>query len=499
LSSLIGENDRKIVPRWRGFRASVGKTENTDPPNENPVSASLQSNIGDWQREGSLWTALDLVAGAIVENRLDLAGEALQHIRENPLTPPAALAIVVEYDRNSAIDENSDLPVELRCREQIRSSRIKLADYPYDAIEWIDLARSFTTLGSLGKAQRCVAAALSLAPSDVFVLRAASRFYIQQKDPERAQWILTKAPRTLNNPWLLASEIAAASVVGRESQLLKIAGRIERSDFSQEDLTELRAALATSEIEAGSNNKGKKLLRRALSGANENSLAQIQWMDRTRLGNVIDISNTKPPHGHEVSAWRAFFNGKWAKSAASALLWFEDQPFSANAGIFCSFVLADLAGLPEQALDILKIALRANVDNHTLKNNLAFSYIQLERLDEAQDVLASIPTSLDNLDDATVEATFGLLAFRKGSLEDGRAYYENAIRRFQQAGSHELAGRAATYLALEEVRARTQNAPSAMKRALDLTKDNKRSDVAMKLEELQTKVKDWLIEEHVIT
>ena len=130
--------------------------------------------------------------------------------------------------------------------------------------------------------------ALTLAPVDVFVLRSSSRFFIQQNDPERAQWILTKTPRTLNDPWLLSSEIAAASVVGRESSLLKFARRLEWGDFRNEDLTELRAALATAELDSGSFNNGKKLLRRSLKGANENSLAQIQWMDHTRLGNIID-------------------------------------------------------------------------------------------------------------------------------------------------------------------------------------------------------------------
>ena len=494
MSSFIGEKDRKIVPRWRGFRASVGTPADANPDRSDSLSPSLQTNINDWERERSLWTALDVVAGAIVDSRLDLASDALELIRADPRTPAAALAIVEEHEKNSAIDEKSALPVDQRCREQIRSSRIRLANYPYDAIEWIDLARSFTTLGSLDKAQRCVAVALSLAPADVFVLRAGSRFYIQQRDPERAQWILTRSPRTLRNPWLLASEIAASSVVGRESKLLRIAGRVEQADFRSEDLTELRAALATSEIDAGKIHKGKKLLRRSLHGVNENSLAQIQWMDRTRLGNVIDISNNRPVQGHEAAAWRAFFEGKWEKAAERAYLWFEDQPFSLNAGIFSSFVLSDLAGLHKQALDVLKISLRANDDNHTLKNNLAYTYIQLDDLERAENVLASIQVSPENLEDATVQATLGMLSFRKGLHDEGRTLYERAIGIFQRSGAHDLAGRAATYLALEEVRAKTPASPLAMKRALDLTKENKRADVAMKLSELQENVKAWLIE-----
>jgi len=483
------------VPRWRNFRASVTSPSisQTDLVSDLP-SSSLQSNIDDWKREDSLWTALDLVAGAIVENRLDLASDAFARLRIDPSTPQAALALIDEHAKNSSHVVDDGLPIEKRSRVGIKSSRLRLSNYPFDAIEWIDLARSFTTLGFLKKANRSVAAAMALAPANIFVLRAASRFYMQQGDPDRAQWILTKCPRTLENPWLMASEIAAASVAGRGSQLLKLAMRIEQADFSPEDLTELRAAIATAEIDAGSSTRGKKLLRRSLNGANENSLAQVQWMDRTRLGNIIDISTTKPPNRHEARAWGNFFESKWQQAAACALQWFEDQPFSANAGIFCSYVFSDLMDLPAQSLDVLNLALRSNNDNHTLKNNLAYAYIQLGELDKAESILNSIHLVQDAPEDATVEATFGLLSFRKGQIDRGRSLYEGAIRTFQKGSLYELSGRAAIYLAIEEVKLRTPEALVATKRALEMTKENPRSDVAMKLDQLQTSLKSWIAE-----
>ena len=454
-----------------------------------------RSSAIEYPHRSNRTLTLDAVAGAIVEGRLDLVTDALSRVQVDPQTPPAALAILVEHERNNSVHEDADLPVVARCREQIRASRIRLGEYPYDAIEWIDLARSFTTLGSLEKARRSVAAALTLAPADVFVLRAASRFYIQQGDPDHAQWILTKAPRTLRNPWLLASEIAAASVAGRESQLLKVAERMERADFRDEDLTELRAALATVELDAGSQTKGKRLLRRSLNGANENALAQIQWMDHTRLGNIIDISGTKPPNRHEAAAWKAFFEGNWDTSVDKSLSWFQDQPFSVNAGIFSSYVLADILGRPDDALAILDISLRANAEDVTLLNNLAYSYIQIGKIDIAARVLESIQRKPDNLEYATLEATVGLLAFRQGLPDEGRNLYENAIKTFQRGGAQDFAARAAVYLAIEEVRARTPNSALAVKRAFDLTKDNKRADVAAKIQELERIAKAWLSEE----
>lgn len=495
MSSIIGENDRKIVPRWRSFRSSIA---NLSAPQEeipnSPTSPSFQSNLDDWQADRNLWNALDLVAGAIVENRLDLAEDAVEHIEGNRSTPPAALLLLNEFRKNAANVVDVDLPLEARCRAEIRSSRQRLNIYPFDAIQWIDLARNFTTLGLLKKANKSVAAALKLAPHDVFVLRAASRFHLQQGDLDKAQWVLTNTPKTQSNPWLLASELAAASVAGRGSSLMKVARRMEKADFRPEDLTELRAAMATSEIEAGSNAIGKKLLRRSLQGANENSLAQVLWMDRTRLGNIIDISTTRPPNRNEAKAWNTFFEGKWQESAAAALLWFEDQPFSTNAGIFCSYVLSDLMNMPGQALEVLAIALKSNRDNHILQNNLAYIHIQLGNLEKAESILSSIALNPTNTDDATLEATLGLLAFRKGHLEQGRTLYNNAINTFLRNGIIGHAGRAATYLAIEEVKLRTPFALTAAKRALAMTKDGVRADISQKLDQLQQLLKLWASE-----
>jgi hypothetical protein len=116
----------------------------------------------------------------------------------------------------------------------------------------------------------------------------------------------------------------------------------------------------------------------------------------------------------------------------------------------------------------------------------------MDKLDKAGEVLGGIQRVPDNLDHATLEATSGLLAFRQGLPDQGRDYYENAIKTFQRSGGAEFAGRAAVYLALEEVKARTPNSPLAVSRAFELTKDNKRADIAAKIDELQKSAEAWL-------
>jgi hypothetical protein len=53
-------------------------------------------------------------------------------------------------------------------------------------------------------------------------------------------------------------------------------------------------------------------------------------------------------------------------------------------------------------------------------------------------------------------------------------------------------GRAATFLALEEARSRTSESPTAVKRAHELTKNNTRKDVAIKLDELRAAAEAWI-------
>jgi tetratricopeptide (TPR) repeat protein len=418
-----------------------------------------------------------------------LAAEALTQIRTDPRSPGAFVAFVDGIDDpplpTPADDHTS---VDEQAKFQIRDSRRRLTEFPWDGIARIDLARGFTNLGLTSKADRCVMAGLQLSPTNRFVLRASARFYVYRRDPDKAQALLRKTPNLINDPWLLASEIAISSHMRRASVFARNGIKLLGADFAPEDLTELAAALGTLETDEGHIGRAKKFLRQSLKGTNENSLAQVEWVDRTRLGGVIvEVNDVNPPEQHEALAWRAFFEGNWGVAARESTLWFRDQTFSKNASVLNSYVLSDFVGDQNAAITYLNLALRCNPRDVLLSNNIAFCYIKLNDLETAETILSKIPAD-ESSDNRVIDATRGLLEFRKGNPpERKRALPSNE-------SDHDTghAGRAATHLAIEEILAGTDHIVEAVKRSLELTTDSKRPDIIVKVKELEALVKDYI-------
>jgi tetratricopeptide (TPR) repeat protein len=492
MSSLIGEKDRKILPRWRDFASTTRLGElvvepDTDDPEIQPTSKSLDRNRDDWEKDPSLWNALDFIADAIVENRLELAEKAIEQVRKDVRLPSSGAKFLDAFEgtESTALVGTLGDSVEAESRRRIRRSRQRLVDYPWDPIEWVDLARSFTALGLLQKAGRCVSVALGLAPENRFVLRCAARFYVQIQDMDRAAAILGDAHRIEHDPWILASEIAVSSSMKRISRFAKRGMLLMNDDFAPHTLTELGAALGTLETETGNNRRAKKLLKQSLLGANENSIAQIEWLNHTRLGGGIDISRATPPGLDEAQAWRSYFEGDWTTATKSSTRWLRDQPFSGNAATLHSYIVADMLENFEPAVASLRAAIRCNPDSLMLRNNLAYSLINLGELTEAEKLLRELHLEQSSGTDRVLIATVGLLEFRKGNAEMGRNLYLQAIEQCKRLGLTDDAGRAATYLAIEEVRAKTGEAAEAIKRSHHLTRSNKRADTAHKLKQLE--------------
>src|SRR5205823_4591050 len=86
---------------------------------------------------------------------------------------------------------------------------------------WVDIARHYSIMGFNEQARRAIQKGVALAPENRFTLRSAARFYIHIGDPEVAHDILKRSEKTKSDPWLLAAEIAAATVAGRTSRLVR--------------------------------------------------------------------------------------------------------------------------------------------------------------------------------------------------------------------------------------------------------------------------------------
>jgi len=309
--------------------------------------------------------------------------------------------------------------------------------------------------------------AASLAPDSRFVVRAAARLFLHEHDAPTALKIIRRASGAKRDPWLLAAEIATASAAHSPTLFAKIGGnRNEDDNVSLFARTELSSALGTLEMENGRVRKARQLFRKSLEGPNENSVAQVEWANRTVGGLEIDKELLALPKTFEASANVNLREGEWNYAIAEGEEWLRDQPFSKQPALFTSYV-ASLIEDYERSIRILKESLHANPDDPALINNLAFALGSANRLDEADSLLRRIDiTNCEGPSAITLAATAGLLMFRAGLPDRGREFYQLAISRASSQGNSTYKAMASLYLAREELIASTPAAEIAVNRAL---------------------------------
>jgi Flp pilus assembly protein TadD len=272
---------------------------------------------------------------------------------------------------------------------QARNDDLCATRHPRNAIAWVDLALAFTILGFTTRANRAISVALTLNPSNRFVLRSAAHLYIHEGLPDRAHHILLTAESTRSDPWLMAAELAVASAGNFTPKLNKEAlTMMQNESFHPFDLAELGGAIATFELENGNHLRARNLFRKALVNPNENVVAQAEWASTQLRSLNIETREFQVPRLFEATAWTTFQKGDWAAAYAAANGWLEDQPFSSRPAALSSFLASVIFEDNGAAEAVLSRSLLANPRDPIILNNLAFAQASLGKVEEAEKTLS---------------------------------------------------------------------------------------------------------------
>jgi len=274
--------------------------------------------------------------------------------------------------------------------------------------------------------------ALTLAPANRFILRSAARLWVHRDLPDRALHLLRSSEVLAYDPWIVAAEIATSTLVGVTPRSLKKGLEfIAHKRFPPLHLSELASAIATLELEAGSRRKARRLFQFALVEPTENAVAQAELA--SAIDNGVKINPERLEISSEARAWHAFrFASDWALAVTETINWQRDQLFSKQPAILGSFVAMFCMRDSAKAQDIIDLALLANPYDEVLLNNKVVVLAEQNQVEAAEEVLAALPKSSTHQDnwDAILQATTGLVQFRKGNSEAGRALYERAAELF---------------------------------------------------------------------
>jgi hypothetical protein len=126
-----------------------------------------------------------------------------------------------------------------------------------------------------------------------------------------------------------------------------------------------------------------------------------------------------------------------------------------------------------KAQEILDHALLANPYDEVLRNNKVVVLAEKNQVDVAEEILGSLPRSSPHQEnwEAILQATTGLVAFRRGNSAAGRALYERVTELLTAKKNAEQMAIALAYWAREEVLAETPASDAVLERAIGANKN----------------------------
>lgn len=473
MAQKVDDSTRQVVPRWRPFHVAVrhgqleGGNAQQAPRLVTPKQGEIEDLIREFRVHRKPWHAADLLDAAFVLGQPELGAEAARFLVEegaSELTMSLARELLAVTTTTSG-ESAEDIPRELTARERyerIATLRRALRQVPTDPIGWIDLARDYSALGQITPAEKAVRVALGLAPHNRFVVRAASRFYLHTRDPERALTVVRRAAALREDPWLVAAEIVAASAADRRTRFAKEAEQmIVGGRFSPRHITELASALGTLEHQDGNRRKVRRLFEYALIDPTENTVAQAGWIARHMKADfAVPRGKLSVPRAFEAAAWDAGISGDFDEAAKQSWDWLRDEPFATRGAFFGSWVTSTAVGDHKASLRFSEAALLANPDDPRLIAQMIYDHTLLGNADKGSELLADLPRALQQHPqtepstewEVLMEADRGLIAYRRGHIAEGRAHYEKALEIATQAGHRETLAIAALNFAFEEAR-----------------------------------------------
>lgn len=440
-------NKRILKPNWRSPEETIlnGELNVIQRNIEGAEPVVIADYIKEWRNNHSLIYAGELLGAASTHSLIDdkdvqdAADFILQSGKLSHCEPLYKLAeslvnhedsIFPKDDDNSQIPSLRDYNSQKRIEVSMRREQVRRA--PYNAFRHMELARAFMQIGQNDKAFKEALIAIHLAPNNRYVTRSAVRCFLHCGDYDTAHNVLTHNEYLKVDPWLLATDISVDMIRGKTPRNVKTATRtILNDNIDPKSLTETAIALAVLE----NNNRGnlkkiREYVRKALISPIDNSMAQAQFLSKSNPAIDIPLLDpTKVMYGYEIETYNELFNEKYELAYHNALQWLKDSGYGRRAAVTASNIAANFLDNTQNSIAILDIALISNPKSPILLNNLAYHLLMNGDYKRAEHELSKVDYNLDIPQETRtcLEATNGLLCFKKGEYNEGEKCYMESI------------------------------------------------------------------------
>jgi len=483
------------VPRWKASGAATNAPEFLSvkgPPSVLSISPDQGgAAVQAFELDRSIGAAAEAIAESMIEGNKSAASTAADYVLMNAAAAPHSL---VQLARSFKLGRTDHV---LPMADTVPTTRQLLKISPRNPMLWSDMAMHYATLGNKLRAEKCMRAALQLAPDHRWMLRTAARFFVHQEDAGQAHRLLANHPRTPNDPWLIAAELSCAQVAQRAPKYWKLANEIIRFDrYPARHMSELATAVGMMELEIGERKKARKLVAKGLVAPTENTLAQVFWAkERKHLGDSDDLDALI---GCSADAYEADYKlklrlGDLHGALAAAKTWTQDEPFAARPRYEIAYIAAlldDHATTLRMATEVIRVdgKLEENLELNRIFAVLSSGDLVLgKNTDEIVRIEQRLKHLIERASGAAYHATANLALwhYRYGLPETGKVLYRVAIDAARKVHEPEAAAQAANFAAREALLSRDPTAELELAAARDLVEHSHSNSCSFYLRKLE--------------
>ncbi|RRJ96041.1 tetratricopeptide repeat protein [Opitutaceae bacterium TAV4] len=453
MNSSDTEKERFVLPQWLPFRVAILQrdllaTNIHDTPIDTRASEdAFEAALVSFRELPGPFLASNLLGISLRLGKTEASKELATYVLGQPIAGPVARRIAQETlgeATKPVLTETTTL------HTKIREAKTWVRRFPTDAIAWVEYARLYTIIGQKKRAEKTMERALILGPTDRYIIRAAVRFFIHRGNWERAHHIAGAAARETNDPWIIALWISTGSQLDKIPPKFKNYFATALASNNHFHFSELLEACATQEIIAGSEKKAKRAFQQAWLDPSKNVIAHSQWVIREKMPQLAATASIDFSQSSEAMAWVSLMRLQLSEAVQSSREWALEEPFSSKPFMHGSFV-DTLREDYEEAESLAREGLRANPGHHGLTNNLAFSLVGQNRIDEAVALLEPLRKDFEETKDVALLATWGLVRMKQRLHAEGRQFYARAIEEAKNQNDSRLALRAALNLFMAEI------------------------------------------------
>lgn len=419
---------RRVVPRWRSSwrTAESGEAKSNRAPRPQDLSGAIREAKLDFDAINSVPAAAELMFIANEARDDELARMAATRIliNEEQISSSSLIAAARRIETGDAY-RGFDGPRNDFVRE---ARRLLRRDFN-NPVLLTDVALALTGSGRGKAAERFMRTALALAPDNRFVTRSAVRYFLHRGFKDEAHRILLRSKLLASDPWIQASEVAVATVLGKSSkQVKKIDQFLSRVSVLPPNLSELGSAIATVHLNSGSDKLAKKLFAKTLISPNDNVVAQAEWAAKS-ISLVVGEAALNVPFSFEANSAHSYRNLDVERAILEAKAWKDDEPFASRPVGWLAHLFA-ISDRFEEAVEYHQLVLEMENENSTgTLLNLNFSRIETGALEQATTQLIHLSKALDAKDHRSqILANAGALAYSGLNFELGRMLYSEAAK-----------------------------------------------------------------------